>query len=216
MVMAMRYTTVAIIQMIFLVSTAVAADDWTSNWERWSDQAHDAVSRRFLRIVASELDMDGTVRRRREIPLDADGRPTIERTRADSSRSRFSDYAGAPSGEDPDTHVSTALFDWDWGTVRFEPLIETRHIHDVESVGVRVSGGGNVTAYGEVWYRRSDFSLLETKLYPAGAPFPYLETRYRSDERQAGALRLERVRIESLTERGILADRIRRLTLDYQ
>lgn len=206
---------VLMVALLFVCSPASRADgsaseseSWEAMWTEWESKTLSSLGDQIADlIVVEELTVAGEVRQRREISPDSDLTSQRPRRRRSGELSEVFGTGGDPAGSVE--RAPALFFAYDWGERRYQQIDGVRAFAGVEANGVRVTG---TKGFGEAWYNPETGALLLTILHPTGEETTTAAVRYRPVE----ATRVHSVVLETIDERGIFADRVRRMTITYE
>lgn len=192
-------------------AAAFERGEWRDAIDGWRKQVEAASSaQKPVSALAEELDTSGNLKSSFDVPLDEEGLPTGPG--AGNSAQAWSGPGPGGQVERPTIrHMPMAPFVWYWNDSRTAPVEQTRLIHGVRSRGVRMEGGG---AAAELWYEPETMRLLLARFWPEGGEYPVAEIHYTAGVDDA-QLVIDRIVMQTYDTRGILADRIRRITFEY-
>lgn len=203
-----RVVTLAMVLTAICATTSFADELWEELWIEWELQATAAADEQNARrIVVEELTVDGELRERREFSAAPGKLP--QRRRGNRSGELAEAFGSVGDPAESIRNAPTVFFAYQWTERRYEPVEEPRMVAGIEARGVRVVGG---EGHGVVWFDPTDSKLLLTVLYPTGGPSPSATVRYQP----LVAARVHSVTFESVDDRGIFADRVRRMTIGYE
>jgi len=195
------YKVIALGLFLFSVSTILlGAQDLEQLWPQWSQAVLGSSSNLVASsMVVQEFTMEGRKVGEQEVPLNAQGQPTRQRT--------------GGSGDQPLTleELPVAFFTIDWDLEDARVIEESTAINTPGAEGrrlrARLPDGQEVL--GEIWFLPGNGTLLQTTLYLTLKPQPKVEVEYQGNQVTNAVL-------ETVVDREILADRIRKVFLDYR
>lgn len=196
-----------------LLAAAVHANDLESRWLTWERDAGRLVELQEPKsALAQLLDEDGEERRSFPLELDESGRPAPPRGGSGAEPPQFG--VGA-NGQAELSELPRIFFEIPWDESRTREVEGRPTVGGIPASGYRLSTGSQG---GELWYESETGNLIMTALFPEGGDHPVARVHYvpvtgASDG--AAEYEIDRIEMESVQERGLLPNRLQRLTIQY-